>query len=84
MPGSLFLQSGLQARSPERLGIPPDALDAALLFLDVTSPLQSARTRPAGGTAYDVNCMHLPARLAQRRIERVVVTAEHHGAVVGE
>ena len=46
--------------------------------------MKTARTRFANRTAYDVNSLHLPARLAQRRIERVVVTAEHHGSVVAE
>ena len=50
----------------------------------MASTLKTARTRPSGGTAYDVDRPHVPTRITQGRIERAVVTAQDHRAVVGD
>ena len=46
--------------------------------------LKTARTRPTGGGTCHLDRPHVPARITQGRIERSVVTAQDHRAVVGD
>ena len=46
--------------------------------------LKSARTCPPGGGTCHLDRPHVPARITQGRIERSVVTAQDHRAVVGD
>ena len=46
--------------------------------------LKTARTRPTGGGTCHLDRPHVPARITQGRIERSIVTAQDHRAVVGD
>ena len=50
----------------------------------MASTLKTARPRPTGGGTCHLDRPHVPARITQGRIERSVVTAQDHRAVVGD
>ena len=50
----------------------------------MASALKTARPRPTGGGTCHLDRPHVPARITQGRIERTVVTAQDHRAVVGD